>query len=122
MAEFITFSKEFGLFAAFTATFIFWTWQREMRLYTRVTELEKFVESTLMQALGNSNLVVERCTSAMKDCSTGLLNLTEATEAMQHALTHLEEKLNFRPCVLPEDHPAKEIAKKAAEDYYKQHK
>lgn len=114
----LQFAKEFGLFGTMVMVFTYWSWVREQKLSARVTTLETFVEKTLMRTIETESAVITKCSIALEHTADTLQKLTEAATVLEKTVNNMTTSVSFRPCLLPDDHPAKQEAARALMDAY----
>lgn len=86
MTDVIELAKVFGLPAGLVVFFVWIGWIREQRLSKRISELEAFCQTELMQLIAaNSKIIAENTAQAAQTTAT---------------LTRLNQQLSERPCWL----------------------
>jgi hypothetical protein len=81
----IDIAREIGVLAALAGFFTWQSWRREERLANRVTQLEVFIETKLMEIIEKSMEHISENADVMRNCSVTMAKFCE--------------RLSTRPCL-----------------------
>lgn len=96
-----------GLFTKFLIAVFGDHGARETRLSERIAALESQMDTKLYQVVEAETEIITRCVEALRVTAEALEELRREANDVKHALVSLAEQVEFRPCQLPENHPAR---------------